>query len=308
MYKHQPVLLQEVIEHLAINPNGFYVDATFGRGGHTRAILSHLNSHGRLLAIDKDPSAYDAISDDLKNDPRFIFCAGSYQQLKQFVTAQDWVGKVNGILLDLGVSSPQLDDPNRGFSFLHAGPLDMRMNPTQGISAAQWLQTAKEAEIAQVLFEYGEERFARRIAHALVLERANKPITSTDHLAEVVKKANPAWEKHKHPATRAFQAIRIFINNELTELEECLDQSLEVLAIGGRLAVISFHSLEDRIVKRFMRQQEQGPKLPKGLPIRASETQIRMRKIIGPLKATEQEVSVNIRARSAILRVGEKLS
>jgi 16S rRNA (cytosine1402-N4)-methyltransferase len=305
-YFHQPVLVAEVLNYLALKPSGKYIDATFGRGGHTREILSHLGQSGFLLALDKDPYALTAISDELRLDERFVFCRGSFAAIREFAAKHNLLGKTDGILLDLGVSSPQLDDPGRGFSFLQAGPLDMRMDTTQGRSAADWLKTAKESEIALILKEYGEERFAKRIANAIVQERMKEPITTTDRLAAIVKKANPAWERHKHPATRSFQAIRIFINSELSELQECLEQCLDVLAIGGRLVVISFHSLEDRIVKRFFRDQSEIV-LPKRLPIRQSEISVRLRKVAGPIIPTETEVKENQRARSAKLRVAEKL-
>lgn len=308
-YQHMPVLLTEVLEHLAIKPNGFYIDATFGRGGHSREILRTLSGTGFLLAIDKDPDAVKAIPAELRDQSNFKLVHASFSALFDIAKAHNMLGKVNGILLDLGVSSPQLDNPEKGFSFLHAGPLDMRMDPSQGISAAEWLNSAKEAEIAQVLKEYGEERFSKRIANAIVRERTSEPITSTDRLAKIVKEANPNWERTKHPATRSFQAIRIFINNELNELRDCLTQSMDILATEGRLCVISFHSLEDRIVKRFIRDQSEGLKLPKGLPIK--EAQIskmgkRLRKI-AMVKPTEIEIRENPRARSAILRVAEKI-
>ena len=306
-YFHRPVLVTEVLNYLALKPEGNYIDATFGRGGHSSEILGRLGQSGTLLALDKDPSAFTAISDEIRLDKRFVFCHGSFASIREFAARHNLVGKTDGILLDLGVSSPQLDDPGRGFSFLHAGPLDMRMDPTRGRSAAEWLDTAKENEITQVLKEYGEERFARRIANAIVQERMKQPITTTDRLAAIVKQANPAWEQTKHPATRSFQAIRIFINNELNELQDCLEQCLDVLAVGGRLVVISFHSLEDRIVKRFIRDQSQSIALPKKLPVRQSEIVNRLRKIAGPITATEIEVKENQRARSAKLRTAEKI-
>ncbi len=306
--EHQPVMLAEVLTHLAIKPDGIYIDATFGRGGHARAILQRLGPTGRLLAIDKDPDAILAAQQDpVFQDPRFVIEAGSYTQLASLATHHGMMGQVDGILLDLGVSSPQLDDPTRGFSFLREGPLDMRMNPQQGISAADWLNTAAEADIAKILFEYGEERFARRIAAAIVQQRQMQPITTTSRLAEIVAKANPRWEKHKHPATRSFQAIRIYINQELEELPIVLEQSLETLKIGGRLAVISFHSLEDRIVKRFMQKQIKGDELPPELPITSALTQPRAVRVTPPCKPSAAELVANPRARSAILRVVEKL-
>jgi len=304
---HQSVLLEEAIDALAIKPDGIYLDATFGRGGHSQAILAKLNANGRLLAIDRDPEAAAFAQQKFSNDKRFILFQGAFSQLEQFAKEQNVIGKVNGILMDLGVSSPQLDDPHRGFSFLQDGPLDMRMDTTSGEPVATWLNRAKEADIAQVLFEYGEERFSRRIARAIVRERQVEPIQTTGRLAEIVSTANPAWEKHKHPATRAFQAFRIFINKELAELQTGLEQALTVLAVEGRLAVISFHSLEDRIVKRFIRQQSRDENLPTDLPVVASAMRSRMKNLGRPIKPSAEEVAVNIRARSAILRVAEKL-
>ena len=228
--------------------------------------------------------------------------------LKTILEQQNLIGPVDGILLDLGVSSPQLEDPQRGFSFLYEGPLDMRMDPSSGISAAEWLSTAKEEEIAQVLKEYGEERFARRIAAAIVRERSQQAITTTKQLAEIVAKANPRWEKHKNPATRAFQAIRIFINRELIELADVLKDCLNVLTIGGRLLVISFHSLEDRIVKQFLQEQAQGKSLPRDLPIRHADLQLKLRRLSAALKPSAAEIAANPRSRSAILRVAEKIA
>jgi 16S rRNA (cytosine1402-N4)-methyltransferase len=308
-YHHKPVLLTEVLEHLAIKPYGFYIDATFGRGGHAREILHKLAGTGFLLAIDKDPDAVAGVPKEMREQPNFKIVHGSFSTVYEIAKAHNVVGKVNGILLDLGVSSPQLDNPEKGFSFLHAGPLDMRMDPTQGISAAEWLAFAKEDEIALVLKEYGEERFAKRIANAIVRERAIEPISSTDRLAKIVKEANPSWERTKHPATRSFQAIRIFINNELNELRDCLTQSMEILATNGRMCVISFHSLEDRIVKRFIRDQSEGLKLPKSLPIKEAQMSKMGRHLrkIAMVKPTEIEIRENPRARSAILRVAEKI-
>ncbi|MFU8797817.1 MAG: 16S rRNA (cytosine(1402)-N(4))-methyltransferase RsmH, partial [Gammaproteobacteria bacterium] len=243
MQAHTPVLLEEVLASLAIQSEGIYIDGTFGRGGHAKAILDKLGPQGRFIGIDKDITAIEAGKKLFPHDPRVTFVQGSFAEIRALAEQQAIMGKVNGILLDLGVSSPQLDIAERGFSFLKDGPLDMRMDVHSGLSAAQWLNTAKEEDIAAVLKEYGEERYARRIAKAICRER---PIETTGRLASIVSVAHPAWEKRKHPATRVFQAIRIFINNELEDLQRCLDQSVEVLAVDGRLAVISFHSLEDR--------------------------------------------------------------
>ena len=237
---HRPVLLDEVLEALQIKPSGVYVDGTFGRGGHSRAILERLDADGRLVAMDKDPEAVKWGRERLGQDERFSIEQGSFAMLEHVVEGRGFAGLVDGILLDLGVSSPQLDDPARGFSFLRDGPLDMRMDPAGGHSAAQWLARADEREIAEVLKTYGEERHARRIARAIVAAGREAPITTTGRLAEVVAKANPAWEQGKHPATRAFQAIRIFINRELDDLQDCLEQCLAVLAPGGKTPLTNF--------------------------------------------------------------------
>ncbi len=305
-FEHEPVMVNEVLEGLAIKQDGVYVDATFGRGGHVRAILQHLGPKGRIFALDKDPEALKAVK--LLADKRVVAKQGSFTMLQQWMAELDLTGKVQGILLDLGVSSPQLDDAARGFSFLREGPLDMRMDPSQRLDAATWVNTASQEEIVKVLFEYGEERFSRRIAAAIVSARAEAPIETTTQLAKIATDANPKWEKHKNPATRTFQAIRIFINNELEELKICLEQCLEVLAIGGRLAVISFHSLEDRIVKRFIQKQVTGGNFPAELPITAKELNIRLKRVGGAIRAKEEEITSNVRARSATLRIVEKLS
>jgi len=304
---HQTVLLEEAVEALVHEPDGFYVDGTFGRGGHSERILQQLSETGRLLGIDKDARAVASAHERFGSDNRFEMAQGSFAQLRALVESRGLTGQVQGLLLDLGVSSPQLDEAERGFSFLHDGPLDMRMDQSRGESAAEWLARAPEAEIVRVLKEYGEERFARRMARALLAERAEKPITRTAQLAEIIKVANPAWEKGKHPATRAFQAIRIHVNDELSDLQAVLDQALEVLAPGGRLVVISFHSLEDRVVKRFIRRQEKGQPLPAGLPIRDEQLDRKMRSCGKVIRASEQEVGANVRSRSAIMRVAEKL-
>ncbi len=307
-YKHITVLLQEAVAQLLVDPDGFYVDGTFGRGGHSRLLLSQLGPQGRLLGIDKDPQAVlegGKLSDE---DSRFSIAHGSFADMERLVGERSMHGRVDGVLLDLGVSSPQLDDPTRGFSFLNEGPLDMRMNPDVGQSAAQWLAVAGEKEIADVLFTYGEERFGRRMARAIVEARQQQPIATTRQLAEIVAAANPRWERGKHPATRAFQGIRIHINHELDDLISCLDQSLEVLKVGGRLVVISFHSLEDRIVKRFIRKHVRGDEIPAGLPVPQSMLNQRMKSLGKPVKAGGDEVAKNVRSRSAIMRVAEKLA
>lgn len=303
---HLPVLFHEALEALNISPEGVYIDGTFGRGGHSGAILQALGPSGRLLGIDKDPDAIACARRLFGDDERFVIRQGSFAQLEQVVGAAGLLGRVNGVLLDLGVSSPQLDRAERGFSFLNDGPLDMRMDNSSGVSAADWLNRAEADEMAQVFKTYGEERFARRIARAIVEARSTQPIQTTRQLAEVVSAANPAWEKGKHPATRCFQAIRIHINRELDDLKACLDQSLRVLAPGGRLAVISFHSLEDRIVKRFMRDAERGEQFPPGIPVTEQQRNSQLARIGKAIKPSRQEVDQNPRARSAVLRVAER--
>lgn len=305
--QHITVLLHEAVEALVTDTSGFYVDGTFGRGGHSSLILQTLAANGRLLGIDKDLAAIATANVRFGDDQRFEIAHGSFAELASLIAARGLSGKVNGVLLDLGVSSPQLDEAERGFSFMQDGPLDMRMDQTRGQSAADWVNTASEEDITWVLKEYGEERFAKRMARAIITERQKNPFTRTKHLAEVIKEANPAWEKGKHPATRAFQAIRIQVNNELGDLDLVLEQALGVLAPGGRLVVISFHSLEDREVKRFIRRQEQGDPVPKGLPIRDDQLNKRMRSLGKAIKASDDEVSANVRSRSAVMRVAEKL-
>lgn len=307
VYAHRPVLLAEVIEGLSIRPSGVYVDATFGRGGHAQALLQRLDAQGVLLAIDKDPEAVAAARKMFADDARFSIEQGTFAMLEHYVQERGWKGKVDGVLLDLGVSSPQLDDPLRGFSFRHDGPLDMRMDPQVGMSAAQWLADASEAEIIAVLRNYGEERYAPRIARALITARKESPLTTTRQLAAIVAAANPAWEPGKDPATRTFQAIRIFINRELEDVAACLPQALEVLAPRGRLAVISFHSLEDRIVKRYMRDEARGDRFPVGVPVLATQLRPRVRLAGKAIHASPQELSENPRARSAVLRIAEKI-
>jgi 16S rRNA (cytosine1402-N4)-methyltransferase len=305
---HQSVLLHESVDALITEVDGFYVDGTFGRGGHSREVLSRLSAAAQLMAVDKDEQAIAEAGKQFASDARFSIRHGSFSQLNQWLIEIDKLGKVNGILLDLGVSSPQLDEAHRGFSFMQDGPLDMRMDRTQGETAAQWINSASQTDIARVLKEYGEERYSKRIARAIVEYRDEQPFVTTHELSKVVTEANPAWEKGKHPATRAFQAIRIHINNELSDLDVILEQALAALAVGGRLVVISFHSLEDRRVKRFIRQQVQGDRLPIGVPIRDEELNKRLRSMGKMIKAGEQELSVNPRARSAVMRVAEKIA
>ena len=306
--EHIPVLLKETLEGLAIKTDGCYIDGTFGRGGHTKAILASLSPTGKLLGLDKDPEAIKAGQALAKQDGRFDIEQCSFATLSQVVNARLWQGKVDGILLDIGVSSPQLDMAERGFSFQKDGPLDMRMNPNVGISAAEWLATAEMTDIERILKTLGEERFGKRIARAIVETRDESPLTTTKQLAALVDKASPVREKNKHPATRTFQAIRIHINNELDDLTEALQQAVDALASGGRLAVISFHSLEDRIVKRFFRDQAKGDDLPSHFPVTADQLNPTIKLVGKAIKAGEQELSVNPRARSAVLRVVEKIA
>lgn len=304
---HTTVLLREAVSALVVNRDGFYVDGTFGRGGHSREILASLSEQGRLLAMDKDPAAMEVARAEFVRDPRFEFARGSFTGLRQLLASRGDLGAVDGILLDLGVSSPQLDEAERGFSFSRDGPLDMRMDPLQKPSAADWINKAKESEIAKVLKEYGEERFAKRIARAIVAARQEAPIERTHRLAKIVADAHPAWEVGKHPATRSFLAIRLFINRELEDLADVLSQVVEVLRPGGRLVVISFHSLEDRIVKRFIRRQSRGEELPRGLPVTDDRLNRTMKAVGKAIKPPEEEVRNNVRARSAVMRVAEKL-
>lgn len=306
--EHIPVLLAETVEALNIQPNGLYVDGTFGRGGHTKAILAALSPEGKVLGLDKDPEAIKTGQRLAEQDGRFTIEQCAFSTLSEAVNARLWQGKVDGILLDIGVSSPQLDTAERGFSFQQDGPLDMRMNPDQGQSAADWLANAEMNDIAHVLKTLGEERFAKRIARAIVETRDESPLTTTKQLASLVEKASPVREKHKHPATRTFQAIRIHINNELEELATALQQALSVLKVGGRLAVISFHSLEDRMVKRFFRDQARGDDLPAHFAVTADQLNPTIKLIGKAIKAGEQELMANPRARSAVLRVVEKLA
>ncbi|GAC1039769.1 16S rRNA (cytosine(1402)-N(4))-methyltransferase RsmH [Pseudomonas sp. No.117] len=309
VFHHVSVLLDEAVQALAIQPAGRYLDGTFGRGGHSRAVLRLLGGEGRLLGFDKDPQAIAAGQTLASEDSRFEIVQRSFAELGDELVSRGWSGQVDGVLLDLGVSSPQLDDPERGFSFMQDGPLDMRMDPSRGQSAAAWIATAAEADIAQVFKEFGEERFAKRMARAVVQRREVQPFERTADLAKVLTEANPAWEKGKHPATRAFQGLRIYINRELSDLEQGLQAAYEQLAVGGRLVVISFHSLEDRIVKQFMRRLAKGEadQLPRDLPIRATVFEPSLRLLGKPIYASEGELAANPRARSAVMRVAEKL-
>lgn len=303
--QHQPVLLQPAVDALIGAEDGFYIDATFGRGGHSLEILSRLGEQGSLMVFDRDPAAIKVALQLQISESRLQVVHSEFSTLDERAEEAGKSGQVDGVLLDLGVSSPQLDQAERGFSFQADGPLDMRMNPEQGMSAAEWIATRQEAEIISVLKEYGEERFARRIAAAIVQRQQLEPITRTGDLAEIVKAAIPRWEKGKHPATRSFQAIRIAVNDELYQITKGLEAAYAVLKNGGRLVVISFHSLEDRLVKRFMRNKANPAPPPRGLPVPPEPPTL---KLVGkPCKASDIELDQNPRARSAVLRVAEKL-
>lgn len=310
MVKHITVLLDEAVNGLAIKKEGIYIDGTFGRGGHSRHILKQLGEKGRLIAIDRDPRAIAAGQALMLEDPRFTIVHGPFSGLADYVNELHLAGKIEGVLLDLGVSSPQLDDAERGFSFMRDGPLDMRMDPTSGMSAAKWLAKADVDDIAWVLKTFGEEKFAYRIARAIVADREQTPFLRTLQLAQLIERLCPKREKKKHPATRSFQAIRIYINSELEEIHKVLEGALEILAIGGYLSVISFHSLEDRIVKRFIRKQAKGREYPAGLPL--TDAQMQQGKTLiavgKALKPSAQEIVDNARARSSVLRFAQKIA
>jgi 16S rRNA (cytosine1402-N4)-methyltransferase len=303
--EHIPVLLAEALDALAVRPDGCYVDGTFGRGGHSRALLARLGPAGRLIALDRDPTAIAA--GQTITDPRFTLVHARFAELGQ-VLEELGVDAVDGVLLDIGVSSPQLDDAARGMSFRQDAPLDMRMDTSRGETVAQWLARAEEADIREVIRDYGEERFASAIAKAIVAARSERPVNTTCELAQIVAAAVRTREAGQHPATRSFQALRIFINKELEELSLVLPQALAALASGGRLAVISFHSLEDRIVKRFMVDQATPPQPPRGLPLRADQLPQPTMKLVARIRAGAEEVLRNPRARSATLRVAEKVA
>lgn len=309
-FSHAPVMHDEIMRYLNIQPDGIYVDGTYGRGGHAKSILSQLGKNGRLIVIDKDPEAIKAARETLGDDTRVTIFHDDYANMSETLAAAELKQQVDGVLLDLGVSSPQLDDATRGFSFQKNGPLDMRMNPLQGESAAEWLSRAEEKEISRVLWELGEERYARRIARKIVEVRETQNIEDTATLSALISACVPSLKNKKHPATRSFQAIRIHVNQELAHISRLLDSIFDILKIGGRLLVISFHSLEDRLVKRFIRQHSTPPKLPRGLPLRDSEilSTIRLRAIGKAIKAGAVEISLNPRARSAVLRVAERTS
>lgn len=311
--EHITVLLHEAVNGLALKENGIYIDGTFGRGGHSRLILSKLSPNSRLIGVDRDPRA---IAEAQKiQDPRFQIEHNSFSHIPEICEKLNLVGKIDGILLDLGVSSPQLDEAERGFSFMKDGPLDMRMDTTQGLSAAEWLKQVSVEDLTWVLKTFGEERFAKRIATAIVdynksaAKNGTEFLSRTSQLAELISQAVPFKDKHKHPATRSFQAIRIFINSELDELESVLNSALDMLAPEGRLSIISFHSLEDRMVKHFMKKQSKGEDIPKGLPLREDQIQRNQKlKLIGKaIQPSEAEIQANPRSRSAVLRVAERI-
>ena len=305
---HQPVLHQEVIDGLRIKPDGRYIDGTYGRGGHARSILAQLGENGRLVVMDRDPEAIAAARSALGADSRVTIIHDDYANMREQIGELDLLEKIDGILLDLGVSSPQLDDARRGFSFLHNGPLDMRMNPHSGLSAAQWLARADEAEIARVLWQYGEERHSRRIAREIVQTRSSRAIEDTATLAKLISDLLPRSKNNKHPATKSFQAIRIHLNQELAQIQSLMESIFDILRLGGRLLVISFHSLEDRLVKRFFKTQSSPPRIPRGLPLRDSEipSDIRLHIVSKAIKAGAEEIAANPRARSAVLRIVER--
>lgn len=303
---HQTVLLEEAVCTLITNRNGTYVDCTYGRGGHSEAIARELGETGRLLVIDRDAAAIEHARSRFANDPRVLIEHGAFSEIKRFVDNHN-IEAVDGVLMDLGVSSPQLDEGDRGFSFQRPGPLDMRMNQSEGETAAEWLARASKNEITEVLKKFGEERFARRIARNIIEVRQETPIETTDKLVEIVETSIPRREKNKHPATRTFQAIRIQVNRELEELETCLADVIDLLHSGGRLVVISFHSLEDRVVKRFFRQMARGDDLPGRLPVRDEQLNRKVKLLGKPVRPSDDEVEDNRRARSSIMRAAERL-
>lgn len=308
VYDHKPVLLDEVLHGLDVQPDGVYVDCTFGRGGHSRAILDRLGKAGCLLVFDKDPDAIKSAEQISSSDSRLQYFHAPFSNLADNIRAVDKAGQIDGVLFDLGVSSPQLDDSERGFSFSRDGYLDMRMDPGTGMSAADWINKAGQDEIAHVLKVYGEEKFFRRISSAIVIARSQNPIMTTSELANIISSAVPTRELKKHPATRAFQAIRIYINDELEEITSGLSQAFDMLCINGRLLVISFHSLEDRIVKRFMREYSQSDPYPKNIPVTADMIRPRLKILGKAIRPGVDEISANPRSRSAVLRIAMKLT
>jgi len=308
-FSHITVLLDEALDGLSLKNDGIYIDATFGRGGHSRKLLSQLGENGKLYAIDRDPTAIAVAKELEAQDPRFTILPGPFSGLASYVEELGLTGKIDGVLMDLGVSSPQLDDAERGFSFMREGPLDMRMDPTTGRSAAQWLAQAEVDEISYVIKNFGEENWAVHIARAIVKDRQETPFETTKQLADFIARVVPVKDKNKHPATRTCQAIRIYINSELEEIEQALLASIDVLKSGGRLSVISFHSLEDRIVKRFIRKQSKGEEIPFGLPMTEEElNKSRTYKALGKaIKPSKDEIEQNPRSRSSVLRIAQRL-
>lgn len=303
---HVSVLQAEAVQALGIQPGGKYIDATYGRGGHSGKIIEQLDDTGRLLAIDRDPDAIADAERRFEKDQRFSIVSANFADIDHVVEQHGWLGTVDGLLLDLGVSSPQLDVADRGFGFSRDGLLDMRMDPSTGVSAAEWLTDVREEDLVHVLKTYGEERYARRISAAIIAARDEAPITRTSQLAEIVKVAHPRWERHHHPATRSFQAIRIHVNGELDAISEMLTKATKVLRKGGRLVVISFHSLEDRLVKRALRPAPPPAGLPRHLPL--PETAPHPWKSISKvIKASDEEVAQNPRSRSAVMRIAERV-
>ncbi len=308
-FSHISVLLQEAIDGLDIKTDGIYIDCTFGRGGHSGLILDNLGKDGRLVAIDRDPTAIEAAK-RFADDGRFEIVHDGFSNLANIAEDLQLVDKVDGILLDLGVSSPQLDDASRGFSFMNDGPLDMRMDTSKGQTAAEWIAVADVEDITWVLRTFGEEKHAWRIANAIVDAREEETIETTGQLAKIIKTAAPQKEIKKHPATRSFQAIRMYINSELEQIEKAINAALDVLNEGGRLVVISFHSLEDRLIKQFMKKHSQGKKVPRGMPITEAELQKGKKlSLVGrKLKPSKNEVTENVRSRSSVMRVAERLA
>jgi len=305
--QHVPVLRDEVLEQLEVRANGTYIDGTFGRGGHSSAILEHLGAGGRLLVVDRDPRALQTAADLAAADERVTVVAGSFGDINAIAATHGVCGEVDGIILDLGVSSPQLDDPERGFSFMRDGPLDMRMDPTAGVSAEEWLNTTAEHDMARVIARYGEEKAARRIARAICSTRKQERISRTRQLADLIESVSPRRGKGKHPATRTFQAVRIQINNELGELQSFLDSVLTVVRVGGRLSVISFHSLEDRLVKRFMRDGSRVDPALARMPLIPESAQPVMALPSAAIRPDQAETERNARSRSAVLRTAERV-
>ena len=306
MSGHETVLKQEAIDALVVKSDGVFIDCTYGRGGHSEMILERLTDEGRLMVIDKDLVAIAHAKEKFRDDKRVSVVHGSFSEIARFVEESEF-DQIDGILMDLGTSSPQLDEASRGFSFMRDGPLDMRMDQSGGQTVADWLNKAEGRDIAYVLRKYGEERFAKRIARSIMAFREEQPLETTKQLVDLIEDAVPKKEQHKHPATRSFQALRIYINEELKDIETCLDSVLSILATNGRLVVISFHSLEDRIVKRFMRNMARGEELPSRLPIRDDQIKRYMRLIGKKMKPSADEVERNRRSRSSIMRVAEKI-